>query len=247
MRLVHISDTHGEKYHNNLIIPECDVLVHTGDIGGRTTCFELVEFLEWFNKQPAKIKIFIAGNHDLCLDKDYWRKEKDKGNLYGQLKWQEEYAEAQRFIQEYNNVVYLCNNEFIYESVKFYGSPISPSFHKEHWAFNADNGKEIMKYWGMIPSNVNVLLTHTPVYKVLDNLGNRKRDGEDENAGSKDLLNVIKKRLNKLQLHCSGHIHENVGIKLEAISNTRNCLFSNQAVISNGGEQLIFKPPVINI
>jgi len=59
MRLVHISDTHGKKYHNNLIIPECDVLVHTGDIGGRTTCFELVEFLEWFNKQPAKIKIFI--------------------------------------------------------------------------------------------------------------------------------------------------------------------------------------------
>jgi predicted phosphodiesterase len=41
MKLVHISDTHGAKHHTKLIIPECDVLIHSGDLGGRTTLFEL--------------------------------------------------------------------------------------------------------------------------------------------------------------------------------------------------------------
>ena len=68
MKIVHISDSHGAKYHTKLEIPECDVLIHSGDIGGRTSPTEVQEFLAWFEKQPAKKRIFVAGNHDICLD-----------------------------------------------------------------------------------------------------------------------------------------------------------------------------------
>jgi 3',5'-cyclic AMP phosphodiesterase CpdA len=76
MKIVHISDTHGAKHHSKLDIPECDVLLHTGDIGGRTDLLELQQFLEWFKKQPAKRRIFIAGNHDIILDKTFAKKLK---------------------------------------------------------------------------------------------------------------------------------------------------------------------------
>ena len=59
MKIVHISDTHGSKYHNKLEIPECDVLIHSGDVGGRTNLFELQSFIIWFLEQSATIKIFV--------------------------------------------------------------------------------------------------------------------------------------------------------------------------------------------
>ena len=81
MQIVHISDTH--TYHNNLHIPNCDVLIHSGDIGNRTNLKELTEFLVWFEQQPANIKIFIGGNHDIILDKNEALKEQRKGNVLG--------------------------------------------------------------------------------------------------------------------------------------------------------------------
>lgn len=248
MKIVHISDTHGAKYHTKLEIPECDVLIHSGDIGGRTTTFDLVEFLQWFEQQPAKAKIFIAGNHDLCLDAKYNLKEKDKGNTYGWLKWAEEYQKAVEIIKAYPTITYLNNQEFTYEDIKFYGSPYSPSFHKEHWAFNADRGQEINKQWGKIPKDVNVLITHTPIYNILDDVREYKQENEfNSHAGCKDLLNVIRKRLFKLSLHCCGHIHDNLGVIQVPISQSRKILCSNGAVLNNRYEHLIFKPLIINL
>ena len=60
MDIIHISDTHGIL---KIKIPKCDVLIHSGDIGSRTNIKELKLFLNWFSKQPAKIKLFTAGNH----------------------------------------------------------------------------------------------------------------------------------------------------------------------------------------
>lgn len=60
MDIIHISDTHGI---HKIEIPKCDVLIHSGDIGSRTDIKELKLFLDWFSKQPAKIKLFTAGNH----------------------------------------------------------------------------------------------------------------------------------------------------------------------------------------
>lgn len=41
LKIVHISDTHGK--HEQVKVPPCDILIHTGDIGGRTGTFELTQ------------------------------------------------------------------------------------------------------------------------------------------------------------------------------------------------------------
>ena len=246
MKICHISDTHG--YHERLEIPACDVLAFTGDLGGRTTINELTAFLIWFNQQPANLKIFIAGNHDIVLDSKYAKEKQGQGKIDSiqAMIMQTHHDKAIEVIKAYPSV-YLCNKQFVYDGVVFYGSPYSPSFHRSHWAFNADRGPEIAKVWGKIPSDVQVLLTHTPVYGQRDDLKECADEGEDVHAGCKDLAAVIKKRLHKLQLHLSGHIHDNYGVTLDSVSNTRSVLFSNGAVLDNKYNQLITKPLIIEI
>lgn len=245
MKLCHISDTHGK--HENLTIPKCDVLVFTGDMGTRTNELELISFLSWIEKQPADVKIIIAGNHDICMDKDWVKRQKNVGSVEGVLANQH-YQNAKSLIENYK-VKYLEDREYIYNGIKFYGSPYSPSFHRERWVFNADRGKEIQKIWSKIPSDVNVLLTHTPPYKILDYVDNRykRHPNEDQNVGCQDLMNVIKNRLFKLKLHCFGHIHETTGLLIKPVSQTRNVIFSNGACVTNNYQQVVTKPFTIEI
>jgi len=66
MKIVQISDTHG--LHRRITdIPEGDVLVHCGDFSHNGTEEEVLDFLNWFIELPHPQKIFVTGNHDLCL------------------------------------------------------------------------------------------------------------------------------------------------------------------------------------
>jgi len=246
MKIVHISDTHSSKYHSKLNIPECDVLIHSGDIGGRVMMFELAEFLKWFESQPAKVKIYVPGNHDLILDKDWVKNQKSKLDSVAFMLLEQQHLDSLNLISNYN-IIYLNNKDYVYNGVKFYGSPYSPSFHREYWAFNADRGNEIRNIWNKIPKDVDVLITHSPVYNILDDVKEYKRDGEDPHVGCKDLKEMINKKLINLKLHCSGHIHDNYGILLEPVSHTRKVLFSNGAVLTNQYTQLITSPLIINL
>lgn len=246
MKIVHLSDTHGPKWHTRVNIPTCDVLVHSGDIGGRTDLMELAEFLIWFEKQPATKKIWIGGNHDLCLDKRWAMSRPDR---VMQMLAHQRYMDALGLIENYD-VKYLMNTDYVFEGVKFWGSPYSPSFHREHWAFNADRGEEIRKIWAKIPTDVNVLITHTPPYGILDMIPQSYlefNEGTDLHRGCSDLMDVIKRRLTKLKLHCFGHIHDQVGCVYEHVSNQRRALFSNGAVVSNTGDLLVPNPLNITI
>lgn len=243
MKIVHISDTHGK--HEAITIPPCDLLVHTGDIGGRTTIHELNLFLNWFKAQPAECKVFIAGNHDIDLDEKYienipdgWTKSLHEHHV----------TECKLLLTKYPEIVYLENSFYIYKGWKIWGSPISPSFHRNYWAFNADRGEEIKRYWNRIPRDTNILLTHTPPYNIFDDVREYKSENEmDAHVGCKDLSSAITHRLSKLQLHCFGHIHDNYGIMQAPVSNTRRVLFSNGAVLNNRYNVLIYEPPIINL
>ena len=66
MRILHLSDTHG--LHSQIgRLPEADVIVHSGDFTHYGTEKECLDFLNWFIALPYKHKIFVVGNHDLCL------------------------------------------------------------------------------------------------------------------------------------------------------------------------------------
>ena len=179
MKIVFISDTHGQ--HRKLKnLPKADLIIHGGDVSKLGKDHEVEDFIHWFLRLDYAHKIFIAGNHDFYFE-DY----------------------SFDFIQKKltSNCHYLCNNGVEIEGVKIWGSPVTPTFF--NWAFNVDRGKPIQKYWNMIPSNTDILVTHGPVGGILD------RTTSNINAGCEDLLKTV----NKVQpkFHLFGHIHEAYG------------------------------------
>ena len=66
MKILQISDTHNR--HRLLTnLPAADVMVHCGDFAENGTEEEVLDFLNWYIDLPYKYKIFVTGNHDLCL------------------------------------------------------------------------------------------------------------------------------------------------------------------------------------
>ena len=66
MKILQISDTHN-KHQILTNLPTADVIVHCGDFTEQGTEEEVLDFLNWFIELPYKHKIFVTGNHDLCL------------------------------------------------------------------------------------------------------------------------------------------------------------------------------------
>ncbi len=214
-RIVAISDTH--NYHKKVEIPDGDILIHSGDFTSRGYKHEVEDFLKWFKKQPHETKIFIAGNHDISFEKkEDWLK-----HILSDLELSGE------------GVYYLENNELIINDIKFYGSPITPTF-GYGWAFNVDRGEKIKEYWNQIPTDTNVLITHGPSIYKLDYTYRDKLF-----VGCEDLDYRIKEI--KPKLHIFGHIHEGYGI--EEVDST---IYLNSS-ICDLQYQPINKPHVIDI
>ena len=63
MRVVAISDTHG--FHDQMMIPHGDILVHAGDFTNYGGEDEVNAFHNWVKALPHKHKLIGFGNHDL--------------------------------------------------------------------------------------------------------------------------------------------------------------------------------------
>ena len=127
MKLVAISDTHGE--HRRLHPGQGDILVHAGDItlpGDKDT---VVDFLHWFARQQFTHKVFVAGNHDHCLEQATTR------------------PILESLAQELG-VVYLCDSGVEIGNLKFWGSPVTPTF--MDWAFMRDSGEPLERHWACL-------------------------------------------------------------------------------------------------
>lgn len=68
MKIILISDSH--RKHNQLNLPEGDMLIHAGDVSSRWTKEQVLDFIKWFSNQDYKYKTFIAGNHDFFFEKE---------------------------------------------------------------------------------------------------------------------------------------------------------------------------------
>lgn len=179
MKIVAISDSHNR--HQKLQLPEGDMLIHAGDVTSQGKQSQVEDFLKWFSKQPHKYKIFIAGNHDFFFER-----------------MPEDYI--QRLIPE--NVTYLNDSGITIEGINIWGSPVQPWFYD--WAFNRQRGGDISEHWDLIPQNTDILITHGPVYGIVD------KTIYGQNVGCSDLLNTVR-RIQPRYFIC-GHIHEAYGI-----------------------------------
>ncbi len=68
IKVVCISDTH-THYNKPDIIPDGDILVHSGDFSNRGMEEEIEYFNKFLGKCKHKYKIVVPGNHDYTLDK----------------------------------------------------------------------------------------------------------------------------------------------------------------------------------
>jgi Icc-related predicted phosphoesterase len=201
VKFVAISDTHCR--HRSLRLPKGDVLLHAGDISYRSSRQEIEDFLDWFGKQPFAHKVFIAGNHDFFF-------EREKDTLIRSL------------LPE--GVHYLKEEACTINGINIWGSPYTPWVFR--WAFNQRRGAPLAKHWSLIPPNTDVLLTHGPVYGILDTIINERH------AGDLDLLKQV--MLIKPKVHVCGHIHESYGtLKRHGIRFINACMLNEAYELTN--------------
>lgn len=194
LRICHISDLHNR--HKYIEVPECDILICSGDISGQGTPSEVENFLRWITKQvQATYKVFIAGNHDRLFDPKFGKREAIMELL--------KKYKVLNGLEEGSNTFYLENDSIEIMGVKIWGSPWTPWFHGDHWAFNAQRGEEIAKIWNQIPKDTDILITHGPAW------GRGDYNNESLRVGCEDLRRKIREI--KPFIHLFGHIHEDYG------------------------------------
>lgn len=185
-----ISDTHG--FHGDLggTIPDCDILAHCGDVGGETQN-SFKDFLKWFASQPARHKVFIAGNHDWYLF--------NKGDGF---------PDYMRQLMIDGNVTYLQDSSIDIEGHVIYGTPWSPRFY--NWSFmEEDDPSGLGRIYRKMPQKIDVLLSHCPAFGEVDEVF-QFREQHTEHVGSKELKKAIDSR--DIKRVCCGHIHEARGV-----------------------------------
>lgn len=183
LKVVCISDTH--TMHDQITIPECDMLIHAGDFSymGKWTD-EVLPFLEWFAIQPAKHKILVCGNHEVMISKA-------PGILVDKCKEL--------------GIEFLRNEHTIKAQRMIFGSPYSVEF--GNWAYGLPDEK-LQDIWDYINPLTEILVVHGPAYGYLD------KTLRGERVGSKTLAEHFKK-LPNLKLVICGHIHEDKGILIK--------------------------------
>ncbi|KAI5124315.1 hypothetical protein M0805_008923 [Coniferiporia weirii] len=211
-RFVCISDTHSYTRYE---VPPGDILLHAGDLSSWGTFERLRKTIDWLRTLPHELKIIIAGNHDLSLDLAW----KASASNYG-LEPKE--VDASRELVRSDavrdaGIIYLDHEQTVVTTSRgkrwrVYGSPAAP-FYVEG-AFQYTRGENAKAEWSQIPSQVEILLTHTPPLGVLDTT----RRGES--VGCADLSSRLLD-LDSCRLHAFGHIHEACGARIDKRMVTR--------------------------
>ncbi|TVY86223.1 Metallophosphoesterase domain-containing protein [Lachnellula willkommii] len=232
-RFMIISDTHGFQFgdaekaggHFKHPLPQCDVLLHCGDLTHVGRPSELEDCLRMLKSIHAELKLVIAGNHERPLDMNWVIKHNEKKNDPNSPPFLERKRALDILtgpLAKEAGVTYLTeglNTFTLKNGAKFtvYSSPYTPAFCD--WAFpygrleDRFNPADKVDYGFKcitekpIPDfpRVDIVMTHGPPRYVLDR-------GWNGNVGCASLFRAISRA--RPRLHCFGHIHEAYGAKL---------------------------------
>ncbi len=223
-KIVCISDTH--NFHNDVDVPDGDILVHAGDFTLTGTLNEVLDFNEWLGKLDHNFKIIVAGNHDRCLGQD---------GILG--------------LKMFTNGIYLERSGTEIMGIKFWGAPMTPAFNgmRGGLTFYTNSDKEAKGVWRGMPKKLDVLITHGPPLGILDGVekygyGQTFPAGEETVEHCGDGMLASKVIANKPKYHIFGHIHEGYG-EFKADYGTK---FVNCSVV-NASYNVVNKPIVIDL
>lgn len=230
IRFVCISDTHGKIEGSKLHMPPGDVLLHAGDFTQKGHMNEIQKFNSYLGALPYKVKVVIAGNHDLTFDDNITEASL---RTFGVQKSTVESYLRERGLksvkQMLTSAIYLEDSLVTVCGIKIYGAPWQPVFCD--WGFNLNRGEDILKKWQTIPADLDILMTHGPP------VGHGDLTGGNNNVGCVELLNTVQKRV-KPKFHVFGHIHEGYGVTsdgyttfINASTCTRRYLPTNAPIV----------------
>jgi Icc-related predicted phosphoesterase len=177
MKIVALSDTHG--FHRKIDVPKGDVLVYAGDFGA-DRIERFYQMVKWFKDQPHPIKLYVPGNHDTLVERDWDESQKQLNGV---------------------GVDVLLNSGIKIDGVHFWGYPYIPPI-IGYWAFERD--PDFRRYTvNKIPDDVDVLISHGPVYMKLDLSSTGHRCG----------CTILEKKVEEVRpkLFICGHVHEAYG------------------------------------
>ena len=205
VKIAAISDTHN---HNNISIPKCDILLHSGDWTNKGSYSEVYKFFDWFSTVDGpEHRVCIAGNHDFL--------PQTKPDRFKDI------------LETFRNVTYLQDSSVKICGLNIYGLPWSPFFYD--WAFNALESRLMQGYaykggpgkdalpdeehplmsevCNKIPIDTNILLCHSPPrIGDIDKVYNKYTETFGQPLGSEELAKRLDK-LSKLKAGFYGHIH----------------------------------------
>jgi predicted phosphohydrolase len=221
-----MSDTHSRQGLMKDIEPS-DILLHAGDVSMMGYRHEILDFIEWFESQPALHRVWIGGNHDLSLEED------------PRPEWLQEVLAGLD-----TNTHYLQDSGVEIMGVKIWGCPWQPEFC--NWAFNLPRGERLREKYDLMPEDTDVLIVHGPPYSYFDEVPERYRQigQEDLHVGCKDL--ALKVNQSNLKLCVFGHIHpETEGPKTTSLHG--GALHLVNASVVNNQYKVVYPPIYVNL
>ena len=156
------------------------MLIIAGDLCATNTEKEYDDLWRWILYQPYEYVMMIAGNHD-----NFLQENPDYFSSYG------------------GNFCYLCDSGCEIEGFKIWGSPWTKTFdgmNPKCKAFTVDTESELLNKFELIPTDTDILITHSPYYGYGD-----KVNGKHCGSMALAAMMVFPK------LHVCGHVHEGYG------------------------------------
>lgn len=191
-----IADLHGHYP----VFDSGELLIIAGDLTARDTLQEFVKLNQWLAGLPHEEVIVIAGNHDVKIQKGLAN------------------------IVQNEKVCYLENSGTEFKGMKIWGMPQSLWFNGVNPSCAAFMCKEshMEKIVNEIPDNVDIIVSHSPPYGILD-----KSVYDGIHCGSETVRMGLDMRLTPRLFVC-GHIHEGYGIyQMEKRTAVVNCSIMN--------------------
>jgi predicted phosphohydrolase len=190
IRFVCASDTHSRPFS----LPAGDILIHAGDFTKKGTAPEVHEFVNYLHRSPFKHKVIVAGNHDSPFDVENYADILSKRRNPIPC----DPIPIKLLLRPF---VYLEDSFAVVEGYKIWGSPWTKQHYKG--AFTLKDKEKLRKKREIIPENIDILVTHSPPYCILDT------SKDNRSVGCEFLLDRVQQIRPKL--HIFGHIHESSG------------------------------------
>ena len=200
-----VADTH--RQHRALTVPECDLLIHCGDLCSfeQEDAATLEDADVWFAEVPAKRVISVGGNHDFMLQSREFR---------------------------FAHATLLEDGVTEMDGLAIYGSPWCPDL--SGFAYYATE-EQLIERWRAIPTGIDVLVTHTPPYGVLD-----VPSSGAVHLGCPHLREELR-RIRPL-LHVFGHVHASHGTHRDG-----GIEFVNAAVVGGRDFEVRHAPTLVRL